>query len=249
VPWYFAVIESQHELQNPTSVEKIRLLGERLRLTPGSHVLDIASGTGGPALVLAESFGCRVTCVEKAEEFVIAARRRVLDAGLDSLIELVHSDVRSFPIDEERYDAALCLGASFVWDNLAGTLDALRPTVRPGGSVAVGEPYWRTWPLPKGYDVDPEWAGDDYVTLGGTIERFRRAGLDPLTIIDSSLDDWDRYESLHWLVAEEWLGSHPDDKDSDEIRSRMDHDRDAYLRWQRDLLGWAIIAGRNAVDH
>jgi hypothetical protein len=32
--------------------------------------------------------------------------------------------------------------------------------------------------------------------------------------------------------------------DADEIRSRMDHDREAYLRWQRDLLGWAIIAAR-----
>ena len=184
-------------------MEKIRLLGERLRLTPGSHVLDVAAGTGGPALVLAGSFGCRITCVEKAEEFVIAARRRVLDAGLDSLIQLVHSDARSFPIVEESYDAALCLGASFVWGNLAGTLDALRPAVHPGGSVAVGEPYWRAWPLPTGYDVDPGWTGDDYVTLGETIERFRMAGLEPLTIIDSSLDDWDRYESLHWLVAEE----------------------------------------------
>jgi hypothetical protein len=43
MPWFFAVIEARHELQNPISAEKIRLLGERLGLGPGSHVLDVRS--------------------------------------------------------------------------------------------------------------------------------------------------------------------------------------------------------------
>ena len=54
----------QHELQNPTSKEKLVLLGQRLGLGPESRVLDIASGRGGPALVLAETFGCSVRGVE-----------------------------------------------------------------------------------------------------------------------------------------------------------------------------------------
>ena len=39
MPGWYAVVESKHELQNPTSAEKIRLLGERMELGPGSHVL------------------------------------------------------------------------------------------------------------------------------------------------------------------------------------------------------------------
>lgn len=148
MPWWFAVIESKHELQNPTSSEKILLLGERLSLGPRSHVLDLASGRGGPALLLAERFGCRITCVEQAQEFVDGARQRVADAGLGHLIELVHADAREFDPGRE-YDVALCLGASFVWDGLAGTLAALRPAVNDGGFVVVGEPYWRSWPPPK----------------------------------------------------------------------------------------------------
>ena len=61
--WYFGVVERYHDLQNPTSPEKIRLLGERLRLGPASQVLDIASGKAGPAAILAETFGCRITCI------------------------------------------------------------------------------------------------------------------------------------------------------------------------------------------
>ncbi|HET8812741.1 MAG TPA: hypothetical protein VFM67_09110, partial [Gaiella sp.] len=51
IPRYYVVAEQDHELQNPTSVEKLVHLGERLRLGPGSRVLDVASGRGGPALV------------------------------------------------------------------------------------------------------------------------------------------------------------------------------------------------------
>jgi hypothetical protein len=68
----------------------------------------------------------------------------------------------------------------------------------------------------------------------------------PSGLIDSSLDDWDRYETLHWLAAEEWLNEHPDDPDAEEIRTRTERDRERYLRWQRDLLGWAIIVGRRS---
>lgn len=241
MPWYHAVVERYHELQNPTSAEKIRLLGERLGLGPESYVLDVASGRGGPALVLASEFGCRITSVERAEEFVDVARRRTREANLAGLIEIVHSDASTLLVEREHYDAALCLGASFVWDGLAGTLAALVTAVRSGGHVAVGEPYWRTWPLLAAYDSDPY---DEYVTLAETAARVQSAGLTPVTLIDSSLDDWDRYESLHWLAAEDWLAANPDDPDASEIRAQHERSRERYLSWDRDLLGWAILVGR-----
>jgi SAM-dependent methyltransferase len=241
MPWYYAVAERYHELQNPTSAEKIRLLGERLRVGPESHVLDIASGRGGPALVLALEFGCRITSVERAEEFVEVARTRTREAGLDALIEIVHADAREFPLEPERYDAGLCLGASFVWAGLTPTLSALGTAVRPGGHVAVGEPYWRSEPLPPDFEREP---GEEFVTLAATVARFEGEDLEPVALIDSSLDDWDRYETLHWLAADEWLREHPDVPDAGEIRERAERYRRRYLRWTRELLGWAIVVGR-----
>jgi hypothetical protein len=91
--------------------------------------------------------------------------------------------------------------------------------------------------------VDPEWR-EQFMTLPGNVEAFQAAGLAPVTIIDASRDDWDRYESLHWLAAEEWLAEHPTDPDAEGIRTQMESDRDRYLRWQRELLGWSIIVGR-----
>ena len=241
MPWFHAVVESAHTIQNPSSKEKLLLLGERMELGPGSHVLDVASGQAGPAILLAGEYGCKVTCVERATEFHTVADRRVHQAGLGSLITLVHADAAGFPVGEERFDAAMCLGASFVWDGLAGTLAALTPAVRPGGFVAVGEPYWRTWPVPS--HVDDDWR-EPFTSLALTLQRFSNAGLVPVTLIDSSLDDWDTYETLKWRTGEAWLAEHPDDPEAQEIRSGLDQSRDRYVRWQRDLFGWAIFAGR-----
>jgi SAM-dependent methyltransferase len=241
MPSYHVVAESEHEIQNPTSPEKIRLLGERMRLGSESSVLDVASGRGGPALILAESFGCHITCVEKAKEFDAAARTRGRERSLDSLIEFVHADAHDFVAGREAYDAALCLGASFIWDGLPGTLAALDPAVRGGGFIAVGDPYWREWPLPARAELDE---GEDFLPLADTVERFRTAGLELVSLIDASLDDWDRYESLHWLAVDEWLAQHNGETDAEEIRVLNERFRDRYLRWQRELLGWAIFVGR-----
>jgi Methyltransferase domain len=118
--WWHAVVESEHEIQNPTSPEKIRLLGERLRLGPETQVLDVASGKCGPAVILAREFGCRVTAIERAPEFVAAARERVAAAGLSDRVEIVKQDAAEADLGRDRYDVAMCLGASFVWDGLEG---------------------------------------------------------------------------------------------------------------------------------
>jgi SAM-dependent methyltransferase len=234
VTWYFAVAERDHDIQDPTTPEKIRRLGSLLRLTPETTVLDVACGKAGPALVLAETFGCRIVGIERAPEFVAAARERVAAARLPERIEIVEGDARAYPLEQAAWDVALCLGASFVFDDLAGTLAALAPAVRDGGFVAVGEPYWREWPLPPGID------DEGYVPLAETVARFESAGLAPVGLIAASDDDFDWYESQHWRALEEWLDANNDV----DIRERHERERAHYLAHGRRLLGWAIVVGR-----
>lgn len=240
--WWHAVVERRHELQNPTSPEKIRLLGERLELGADSHVLDLASGKGGPALILAETFGCRLTCVERAPEFVATARERTELAGLEDRIEIVEADAATFELG--RYDAVLCIGATFVFGGLVPTLKLLR-TAAP--LVAVGEPYWRTWPLPPAADEDHprRTAEDEFLPLPETIGRAESAGVHVVSLIASSEDDWDRYESLHWQVLDEWLAANPDHPQAEEFRVRGAAERARYLAWERAALGWAIFVCRS----
>jgi SAM-dependent methyltransferase len=238
--WWFSVVEADHEIQNPTSAEKIRLVGRRLGLHPGSHVLDVASGKGGPALILAETFGCRLTCVEQAPEFVAAARERTAAANLGHRIEIVEADAATFELG--RYDAALCLGASFAYGGLVPTLERLR-TAAP--LVAVGEPYWREWPLPAEANDHPKHvAEEEWLPLAETVDLAESAGVRVVSLIASSEDDWDRYESLHWQALDEWLATNPDHPEADEFRARGAAHRARYLASQRAVLGWAIFVCR-----
>jgi len=238
--WWYAVVEAEHEIQNPTSEEKIRLLGRRLGLGSDSHVLDIAAGKGGPAVILAQAFGCRLTCVERAPEFVAAARERTAAAGLEDRIEIVEADAATYELG--RYDAALCLGASFAYGGLVPTLERLRAAAP---LLGVGEPYWREWPLPAGAADDPKRvAEDEWLPLAETIGLAESTGVRVISLIASSEDDWDRYESLHWQALDAWLAMNPDHEEADEFRARGAAHRARYLTWQRALLGWAIFVCR-----
>jgi precorrin-6B methylase 2 len=238
VPWSYAVAERDHVIQNPTNEAKIRLLGTLLRLTPETTVLDAGCGKAAPAVLLAQEFGCRITGIERASEFAAVARERVEAAGVADRVEIVEGDAAEVALEPRRYDVTMCLGASFIWSGLDGTLAALVPATRSGGHVVVGEPYWRRWPLPAVVD------DEGYVPLADTANRFVAAGLALVSLIASSDDDWDRYETLHWRAVEEWLAEHPDDPAAPEFRERNARRRDSYLRHERELLGWAIFVTR-----
>ena len=65
-----------------------------------------------------------------------------------------------------------------------------------------------------------------------------------VSLIASSEDDWDRYESLQWQTLDRWLAANPDDPQAEEFRARGAADRDRYLRWERAVMGWAIFVCR-----
>ena len=234
--WSWEVAERDHEIQNPLSAAKVSLVGKYARLGPGNAVFDVACGKGAPAVLLAAEYGCKITGVEVRPTFADEARRRVAAAGLDSLVEIVTGDAADHVPPPESLDAALCLGAAFVWGTIGDAAAALRPALRPGGFVAIGEPYWRQWPLPDG--VDPL----GYVDLAATAGRLEWAGFALTGLVASSEDDWDRYESLHWRALEEWLELNPDD----ELRAQHDRHRDNHLTVRREHLGWAIFVGRRS---
>jgi SAM-dependent methyltransferase len=234
--WPFEIAERDHDIQNPLSREKIERLGEYMRLGESSQVLDLGCGKAGPAIVLAEHFGCRVTGVEVRAAFADDARTRIASAGLESRITIETADAKTYAT-HHTFDAAICLGASFIWGHIGDAAARMKPTVRPGGFIAIGEPFWRIWPLPDEIETH------GYVGLPDTVARFEETGLQLVGLIASSQDDWDHYESLHWRAIEEWLADRPDDPHARSIRTQHEQFRLNHLR-NREHLGWAVFVGR-----
>jgi SAM-dependent methyltransferase len=236
VEWPYEIAERDHDVQNPTSPERIRRVGEYLRLGPDSTVLDLACGKAGPALVLATAYGCRVTGVEVRPAFADAARERVRAAGLADRIEIHTADARTWPLPIEAYDAVLCVGAAFVWGHIGDAAAAITPAARVEGFVAIGEPFWR-----------PGWAeaeDDEFVDLPATVARFESGGLSVTGFVAGSEGDFDHYESQHWLAIDEWLRENPDHPDAGAIREGDRERRVEYLTRRRGRLAWAVFVGR-----
>ena len=196
-------------------------------------MLDIACGKCGPALVLASTFGCRITGVERYPGFVATARERVAEAGLGELIEVVESDGREFPLEPESWDVALCLGATFVWDDLDGTLSALVPAVRAGGHVVVGEPYWRRSP-PVGH-------GHHGLRLAVRDRGQGRAARRDADRADQLLDR--RLGPLRVAPLARGRGLARRERRRRDSAARSEEHKRQYLA-RRDAFGWAIFLAR-----
>jgi SAM-dependent methyltransferase len=221
------LVDRDHDLQNPTSPAKIRRVGSYLRLSRDTRVLDIACGTGGPALVLAREFGCHIDGLDVSTVFVDNARQRISDAGLLDLISVDVGDAAQAAFEPGVYDVALCLGAAFVWGHIGDAAVALAHQLGGGRAIAVGEPFWRD----SGRDED------GLVDLSQTVERFEAGGaVDLIGMVAASEDDWDLYYSVQWRAAIEAGGA--------EVIERHLSGRERYLRARRSEVGWAIFAGR-----
>ena len=213
------LVEKDHVIQNPTSAEKIRLVGEYLRLGPGDRVLDIACGKAGPAIVLAQAFGCRIHGIEVRAAFADEGRARIAAAGLEGLVDIEVADASK--ADLGSYDVALCIGAAFVWGDIGDAARALAPLAP---RIAIGEPFARA----IGTEVE------GCVDLPATVARFESAGIQLTGMVAASQDDWDRYESLHWRAAVEHGGDHV-------LATHREHVARHFVR--REDLGWAIFTG------
>jgi hypothetical protein len=111
--------------------------------------------------------------------------------------------------------------------------------VAPGSWVVVGEPYWRQEPVAEYLEA----IGEERSTFGTHYENVmagQELGLELVYTVVSNQDDWDRYEGLQWYAAREWAIEHPDDPDVGEVLNRVRENRENYLRWGRETLGWSI---------
>ena len=114
----------------------IAFLVEKLPLTSGAAILDAPCGSGRHSIALAR-LGHRVTGIDVSAEAITFARRAAAAEGVDVSFQV--GDMRSVPLTT-AFDAAVCLGNSFGYLDIAGTrafLAALAQAIRPGGALVI----------------------------------------------------------------------------------------------------------------
>ncbi|MBB1024173.1 MULTISPECIES: SAM-dependent methyltransferase [unclassified Dietzia] len=242
LPRIFTIRESSHRIHNPLTEDKLAALGKALRLTPGTRALDLASGSGEMLSTWARDHGITGTGVDISTVFTEAARARAAELGVADRVEFIHGDAAGHVADEP-VDLAACVGATWIGNGVAGTTELLERSLRPGGVMLIGEPYWRRTPPDEETAVACHATGiADFLALPDLIGRFQGLGYDIVEMMLADQDSWDRYTAAQWLNLRHWLDRNPDDDLATEVREELATTPARYARYTREYLGWGVFA-------
>ena len=107
---------------------------DQLGIAPGTDVLEVGSGSGGPAVYLAAERGCRVTGVDVNEHGVRNARALADARGLSQRVQFEAVDAsQPLAFANECFDAIVSNDAMCHIANRAAVLRDWHRMLRPGG--------------------------------------------------------------------------------------------------------------------
>jgi len=121
-----------------------------LNLAPGKNLLDIACGSGGPVLRIAERTGCSVVGVDVHEQAIAIATANSLASqrGLTGRAQFRVADAAApLPFPEASFDAIACIDAINHLPNRPRVIADWARLLQPGGRLLFTDPITVTGPL------------------------------------------------------------------------------------------------------
>jgi SAM-dependent methyltransferase len=123
------------------TVEEQDLFISWLGLSPGTRLLDIACGSGGPTLRIAHQTGCDACGIDLHDHAITQGNARARASGLADRVTFQRADAsRSLPFEDGSVDALICIDAvNHLPDRRAVFRDWAR-VLRPGGRLVFTDP-------------------------------------------------------------------------------------------------------------
>lgn len=241
IPRIFTITESTHRIHNPLTPEKLATLGAVLRLAPGARFLDLGCGSGEMLCTWARDYEISGVGVDMSPLFIEQAKLRAQELGVADRVEFIHGDATGY-VTDERVDVAACVGATWIGGGVEGTIDLLGESLRDGGMILIGEPYWRT--LPPTEDIAKACLAhstSDFLVLPERLASWGRLGYDVVEMVLANQDSWDRYEAAKWLTMRRWLEANPNEGFAKEVRAQLTTEPARYATYTREYLGWGVF--------
>lgn len=159
-----------------------------------ARVLDIGSGIGGPALIMAAEMGARVVGIDLEGPLVSRARARAAEAGLDERIEFRQVDGGPLPFDDDSFAVAYSSGAFTQVEDKAGMFEEVFRVLEPGGAFTCYD--WMKGDGPSSDDMRYWFEVEGLTYAMETLEAHRRILGDAGFVEIEAEDDGNAYRDL-----------------------------------------------------
>jgi SAM-dependent methyltransferase len=148
---------------------------EVAQVAGGERVLDIGSGLGGAARLLASAVGCRVDCIEMSPDYCAGAVLLNRLTGLDDLIEVHRGSALDLPFADDSFDVVWMQNVGMNIADKRTLYSEISRVLKPGGryvfqELAAGDMATSYFPLPWATDPADSFlvsADEMHSVLGG----------------------------------------------------------------------------------
>lgn len=148
----------------------IQELAGFIALRPGTHLLDVGCGIGGPARFFAER-GYQVTGIDLSEEFVRVAESLTRRLKLEGKAQYRQGSALEMPFSSGTFDGAYMIHVGMNIQDKAGVFREVARLVKPGGQFAIFD-IMKTGSQPLDYPLP--WAVNAETSFVGTVDDYRR---------------------------------------------------------------------------
>ncbi|TFT57555.1 SAM-dependent methyltransferase, partial [Proteus mirabilis] len=123
------------------------------------------------------------------------------------------------------------------------TIELLAKSIKTGGLILIGEPYWRQ--IPTTQEIAQACGASsisDFLTLSELVISFDNQGYDLVEMVLADQEGWDRYEAAKWMTMRRWLDKNSADDFAQEIRTELTIAPKRHVSFTREYLGWGVFA-------
>jgi SAM-dependent methyltransferase len=234
---YSTIAHREHVFCSPLAEQTVDALLAQLKLAAGARVLDVGCGKAQMLIRLAERCGIIGVGIDPNVAFLDQAKAQA--QALAQPLTLHAARLGEVDLAPGSFDAALCIGSTHAFGSYAQALHGLKALVRGGGTIVVGEGYWKQPPAAAYLEVLGG-TGDEFTSHERNIRAGEELGLELRFAIASTDDEWDAYEGLYADSVERFAAEHPDDADRGAMLARIRTWREAYITWGRGTLGFGV---------
>jgi ubiquinone/menaquinone biosynthesis C-methylase UbiE len=176
-----------HDQDHYGGIEATRRLANACGVKAGERLLDVCSGMGGPARLIAHEWDCQVTGIDLNPNRTPSAARLTAMVGLDGTVRFVRGDATRLPFAEGAFDRAIAQEAFLHIAAKAALFAECYRALRPGGCLAFTD--WIALDA-LGEDERRSLAEGIAFRAVHTVEDYRAfvagAGFDPVDVKDLS---------------------------------------------------------------